>query len=360
MDINKNYYQILNVDKTADDQEIKKAYRTLTKKYHPDKSGDEEMFKKINEANEILSDPDKRARYDSGSQHGQNYRGGFGGGGAGGFSDFFRSYKKPQSQYEQFTSDFGWDIEDFLRKGGFGGRGESTYMENLDIEITIEVSLKEIYNNMDKDVVYNRYVPCDTCHGSGEVPIDGYVSCHHCNGTGKNKTYNIDVSCINCNGTGKITKKVCPSCNASKLKLKKEKVTVNTFILNDSAKKLVYPNQGSFSKFNKGTVGKLILNLVPVPDGKYKKAGRDLYFKTKIDFKTAVLGGTIEYTHLDGKVYSVKIPDKTNNNARFKMREKGMLINTSGNRGDLYIDMEIYIDYYKLTDTDYELIKNLS
>jgi DnaJ-class molecular chaperone len=92
---------------------------------------------------------------------------------------------------------------------------------------------------------------------------------------------------------------------------------------------------------------------------RYKKSGKDLYYKTKLDFKTAILGGLLEYEHLDGKIYSIKIPEKTNTAARFKLKEKGLLINTNGNRGDLYIDIDLYVDYTKLKDEDIEILKKL-
>lgn len=359
MDLNKNYYHILGVDKNADDTEVKKAFRNLSKTHHPDKGGDDNKFKEINEASSVLSDTQKRNRYDNSSPHGKNFRNS----GFQNMNGFNFSYKESAPNYgdpfESYRTSFGGDIEDFLRRSGFGSFQRNDIFEDLDIKININISLEEIYNNRTKEFTYIRNVPCNTCAGSGEVNMSGHVTCHHCTGSGRMNLNGRDTICNNCSGTGRITKKVCNDCNGSKLKAKKETVPLtNLFILSDSERSIAYNNYGNYSKFVKDKVGRLILTLTPIFGEKYKKVGKDLYFKTKIDFKTAILGGSFEYEHLDGKI-SIKIPDKTNNGSRLKLKDKGLIMSPAGNRGDLYIDVEVYIDYDKLTDSNIEILKTL-
>jgi molecular chaperone DnaJ len=360
MDFNKNYYQSLGIDKNANDADIKKSFRNLSKLYHPDKGGDVNKFKEINEASSILLDVDKRAQYDTYSPYGKNYR--TNSGGFGGFGGFGNPYSNNSNPFEGFKSTFGSDIEEFLRRSGFRSNYQrEEFIENLDIELNIDISLEEIYNNKEKEFTYDRNILCNTCQGTGEVSMNGYVSCHHCDGNGRIIINGRESICNNCKGTGKIDKKVCSDCNGSKVKLKKETLPLtNLFVLSDNARTMIYNGYGNHSKHYKGKVGKLIINLNPIQDEKYKKVGKDLYFKYKLDFKTAILGGNIEYEHLDGKTYSIKIPEKTNNNARFKLKEKGMMVNQYGNRGDLFIEIELVIDYSKLNTYDLELIKKIS
>jgi len=356
MDFNKNYYQILGVDKITEEQDIKKAFRNLSKTHHPDKGGNSDTFKSINEANSILSDSTQRAKYDTSSPHGANYRqrtNGFSGGSNNPFNE------GTQNPFNTYRTHFGVDIEDFLNKSGFRNRYYEE-IEDLDIELTINITLKEIYNNTPKDFTYIRNVKCTTCEGSGEVNMVGYVECHHCNGTGRGNN-DINTICSNCKGSGKITKKICNDCNGTKVKLKKETLPLsNLFILSENHRTIAYNGYGNSSKNYKDKVGRLVLQLIPTGDKNYKKVGKDLYFKTKLNFKTAILGGSLEYEHLDGKIYSVKIPEKTNNLARFKLKEKGLMITQQGNRGDLYIDIELFIDYTKLSSLDIEILKNLT
>jgi molecular chaperone DnaJ len=371
MDYNKNYYRVLEVDKNADEQDIKKSFRNLSKLYHPDKGGDTNKFKEINEAHSILTDVSKRKIYDNSSPHGKGYKppqNNY----TNAFNNIYNNpytknpysdnaYQENDKSHEDVSSsyktNFGFDIEDFLRRSRFKDIYEETIQEDLDIEINANITLEEIYNNETKQFTYNRNVYCGTCNGEGEILMNGHVSCHHCSGSGKIGS----MLCSNCSGSGKITKRKCPDCNGTKTFLKKETIPIsNLFVLSDTTRNVSYNGYGNVSKFNKGKIGKLILNLVPITNEKYKKLGKDLYYKSKIDFKTAILGGYLDYEHLDGKTYSIKIPEKTNSVARFKLKEKGLLFTIQGNRGDLFIDTELYIDYDKLNDIDIEILKRLS
>lgn len=359
MDYNKNYYQVLGVDKNSAEADIKKAFRNLSKTHHPDKGGDANKFKEINEAHSILTDVQKKNQFDANSPHGKNYRVNTGFGGFGGnnrTNPFNEAYGNP---YDAYKTNFGNDIEEMLRRSGF--KFQQEVIEELDIDLVINISLEDIYNNKAKEFTYIRNVHCTTCDGTGEMTMNGHVFCHHCNGKGRVMNPNGRESiCGNCSGSGKITKKVCDDCNGSKVKLKKETLPLKgLFSLNEKQEVYLHPNLGNASKYYKSKVGKLVLHLNPIIGDRYKKSGKDLYYKTKLDFKTAILGGLLEYEHLDGKIYSIKIPEKTNTAARFKLKEKGLLINTNGNRGDLFIDIEIYVDYNKLKEEDIEILKKL-
>lgn len=351
MNTKKNYYSILGVDKNSDDKDIKTAFRNLSKQHHPDKGGDAEKFKEINEAYTILSDTKQRNQYDLSSSHGKNYNPN---------SNPFEGFGNPFGG--GFTTDFGFNIDELLRQSGFRSNFRQEVYEDLDIELKIEIPLKDIYNNTPREFTYMRNSSCNTCNGTGEVKMQGHVNCHHCNGKGRIKNSNNTESiCTNCGGTGKIDKKVCPDCNGNKVKLKKETLPLtNLFVLGDSARTIVYNGYGHKSKHYKDRAGKLILNLYPLGDNKYKKSGFDLHYTVQIDYKTAILGGNFEYEHLDGKTYSIKIPEKTNNKTKFALKEKGMMINQQGNRGNLFIEVELFIDYSKIKDVDIELLKKLN
>lgn len=295
MDLNKNYYTTLGVDKNADEATIKKAYRELSKKHHPDKGGDGNVFKEINEANSILGDSGKKNQYDTQSKYGKNPN---------------PYSQNPFGNMGGFHSDFGFDMNDFLRRSGFGFTRE---YENLDLEIQYEVSLDKIYNNGSVVVEFTRYVQ--------DIQPD----------------------------------------NSIVLKPKKETVTVNNMaILSDQIRSVRYDGMGNYSKTNRDMAGNIVIHLVPNFGNLYKKIGKDLYVPRKLDIKTAVLGGNIEIEHLDGKTYSVKIPPKSNNGFKYKLREKGLIFNNLGNRGDLYVEVELFVDYDKLTEQDLELISKLS
>lgn len=337
-----NYYNILGVDSSANIEDIKKKYRELAKLHHPDKGGDPEKFKKINEAYETLGDSDKKIKYDNKLNN---------------KFDSFGSNPFGGNGYGNPFKDFGFDkfdMSDFLRNSGF-------MFEELNIEAHVHISLEEIYNNTVKNVTYTRDVGCTTCNGSGYVMMNNSVTCSHCNGLGQTKFGNKIIGCNNCNGTGKISKNVCSDCHGSKIKSVKETVSLNNlFAVGDSVRQVIYEGYGNLSKRQKNKIGNLIVILIPIASDKWERSGFDLYYKMDLDFKTAILGGNIDYTHIDGKTYTITINEKTNNNSKLKLKSKGLLIDNNGNRGNLYIDVKLYINYSKLTENDISILKTLS
>ena len=344
MDLNKNYYQILGVDKNADDSAIKKSYRKLANKHHPDKGGSEDKFQELNEANTVLSG-DERDVYDMQSPHGQHpmqqgFGGGFGGGG-GGFG--------------------GVNLDDLFRNG-FGRGSGFPVREELDLNMSLKVSLKEIFNNSTKTVKYNRKIHCKTCDGVGRVNNGESPSCRACNGSGRERYPNgMEGICKACHGTGKIHSN-CKTCDGTKLEDTQETLKIDfVFIAGGGhAKTVARPGLGNASKESISRVGDLNITLVPLFDKKYEQKGLDLYYTIKVDIKTAILGGKVRYVHLDDKSLDIKIPPKTKNGDIFRMSGKGLMRNREGSRGDFYVKVELDINYDKLNDSDLKLIENIN
>lgn len=293
MDLNKNYYEILGVDKTANESEIKKSFRNLSKIHHPDKGGDANKFKEINEASSVLSDSKQRIQYDNNSRFGASYnpnRNNFGGNPFGGYSNPFE--------------DFGFDMADFFRKSGFA---DSRNYENLDIVLEVKISLDDVYNNISNSFKYNRNI-------KGE------------NGNVVSKLEDLTID--------------------------------NPFKLQGGQNRVQYNNLGHWSK-NTDRTGNLIVNIYVVNSSAYDRYGKDLLYNTEIDYLLAICGGKFEYTHLDGKKYSLTIPERMEDKTRLKMPKKGMLINNNGDRGDLYIDFFIKVDYSLITDNEVKILKTI-
>lgn len=338
----KNYYETLGVGKDATSDDIKKAYRTLVKKYHPDlHPGDKaaaEKFKEINEANEVLSDEKKRKQYDFEQEHpGMGGAGGFGGsggfGGFGGFEDIFG------------------DIF-----GGFGGRRErgqrNTRGEDLTVEITL--SFLDAAKGCRREVVYTRNEPCKTCKGTGAKGGTAYKTCPKCNGTGQVQytTSNgffrsVNVrTCDECNGTGKKIIDACPDCKGKGYNKVNTKVILDIPAGADTGSYLKKAGYGEASK-NGGVAGDLIA-VIKVEESKiFKRKNFDLYVDVPISFKTAVLGGKVKVPLID-QTLEYAIPEGTQSGKVFFVRGKG--IKTNRGTGDLYIVVSVEVPT-KLTKT---------
>jgi molecular chaperone DnaJ len=331
MNLNKNYYEVLGVSRTSDEATVKQAYRNLSKTHHPDKGGNEEKFKEVNEAFSVLGSKDKKQKYDRDSPNGANYN--------------------PNS----FNGGF-WDFSsnnfDFQ---GFGG-GFNSFFEDLDIKTRKEVSLKDIYNDNSITLDFTRNVPCSRCDGMGVEESKDSDECSICEGKGVRDNGYHKLSCEYCNGSGTIHTKQCTKCTGRKLNAKKESITVdNTHVLREE-QSMAYGGMGNFSTLNRRTKGNLIITLVPERQSVYRREGDNLLISVDVDFVTAILGGSFEHEHLDGKTYSIKIPASTNNGNKFKLSGKGMFRQDKRSRGDLIFLVNLVIDYDKV---DIEKIKAL-
>ena len=334
----KDYYSILGVDKNASQDDIKKAYRTLVKKYHPDlHPGDEkaaEKFKEINEANEVLSDEKKRKNYDTyGDPNGG--MGGFGGAGASGFSGF--------GGFEDIFGDI------FGGMGGFGGGRSRAKTKTKGEDITIELTLSflDAAKGCRREIVYTRNEPCSTCRGTGAKGGTAYKTCEKCGGSGQIQyaTSNgffrsVNVRpCDECNGTGKKILETCPDCKGKGYSKNTTKITLDIPSGADTGSYIKKVGFGEAS-YNGGPAGDLIVVMKVEPSKIFKRKNFDLYVEVPISFKTAALGGKVKIPLIDDTI-DYTIPEGTQNGKVFYVRGKG--IKYSKGVGDLYIVISVEV-----------------
>ena len=333
----KDYYAILGVDKNASADDIKKAYRTLVKKYHPDlHPGDKEAaekFKEINEANEVLSDEKKRKQYDFEREHPGmgGMGGGFSGGGFSGFSGGFEDI-------------FG-DIF-----GGFGGGRTSraqTKTKGEDITVELTLSFLDAAKGCAREVSYTRNEPCAACKGTGAKGGTAYKICDKCGGTGQvqytqSNGFFRQVSvraCDECGGTGRKIIEPCAECKGKGYIKNNTKITLNIPAGADTGSYLRKPGYGEASR-NGGPAGDLIAVIKVEPSKIFKRKNFDLYVSVPVSFKTAALGGKVKVPLIDD-VMDYTIPEGTQSGKIFFVRGKG--IKTPRGTGDLYIEAVVEV-----------------
>lgn len=345
MDYNKDYYLELGVNKDASDEDIKKAFRKLAHKHHPDKNhGNKESelkFQKLNEANSILSDSKTRQEYDTRSPHGNSYSpfNQFGGGGGQGFEFHFGG---PGDDF----------FSQFFGGGGGGGfnpfdpfrRATEEFRENLDINVNATINLKQIYNNENLNIKYQKNIHCDKCNGTGFDNTSHSDICEVCDGKGKDA---YGRNCTYCNGGGKIYTGQCPNCKGEKVILKDTEITLQNLAQLRTNVRNAQPGFGHQSKYYREKVGNLVLNILINRDDKYEIINHyELHKNIDIHFKDAIDGAEINYTHIDDSFLKIKLPTKTKNGDIIKVKGKGLLKNNS--RDDLYLKINIIIDYSRI------------
>ena len=332
----KNYYDVLGVSKNATQDEIKSAYRKLAKKYHPDfNPGNKEAaekFKEVNEANEVLSDEQKRKQYDFQLEHPN--MGGMGG--SGGFSGFAGGF-----------SDLG-DIFNSFFGGGFGSsRQQARPARGADIEQTVRLSFLDAIKGCSKEISYFRNEPCRSCNGTGAKGGTEYQKCSRCNGTGTVR-YQQDTlfgrtvqvgACPDCGGTGrKITEK-CPDCKGKGCKRTETRITVNIPAGVDKSSYIKKRGYGQAAP-NGGESGDLYIYFQIEPHKLLRREDKDLYVTVPISYKTAVCGGKILVPGIDD-VIEYTVPEGTASGTRFPLRGKG--VKTVNGTGNLYVTVEIEV-----------------
>ncbi|MBQ0934748.1 molecular chaperone DnaJ [Ideonella paludis] len=347
----RDYYDVLGVPKNASEEEIKKSYRKLAMKYHPDRNqGDgakaaEEKFKEAKEAYEMLSDAQKRAAYD---QHGHAgvdpNAGGFRGGeGMGGFADAF--------------GDIFGDI--FGGGGRRGGGGQQVYRGN-DLSYAMEITLEEAANGKDTQIRIPSWENCDTCGGTGAKPGTKAKTCTTCNGSGtvhmRQGFFSVQQTCPHCQGTGKIIPEPCTSCNGAG-RIKKQK-TLEVKIPAGINEGMRIRSAGNGEPgTNGGPAGDLYIEIRIKQHDIFERDGDDLHCTVPISVVTASLGGTIEVPTLAGKV-EIELPEGTQHGKTFRLRGKGIKGIRSSYPGDLYCHVTIEIPI-KLTEHQRKLLKEL-
>ncbi|MBE5743473.1 MAG: molecular chaperone DnaJ [Clostridiales bacterium] len=328
-----NYYEILGVDKNATQDQIKTQYRKLARQYHPDlHPGDEQAaqkFKEINEANETLSDPEKRKKYDFELENpGMGGFGGFDGGGFGGFGDIFGDI------FSSFT-------------GGSAGARSEQNRKGQDITLEVELSFLDAAKGCKREIKYNRNEPCKTCKGTGAKNGTAYETCKTCKGSGQVQYVSgggffrsISVkACSDCNGTGrKITNK-CTDCGGKGYNKTQTVVTLDIPAGADNNSYMKKRGYGNASTVG-GEPGDLIVVFRLLPHKLFKRKNFDLYVEVPISYTTACLGGKVKIPTLDDS-YELTIPDGVQSGKTMIVRGKG--IKTRNGVGDLYVTIVVEV-----------------
>ena len=334
--MNKDYYNILGVEKKASKEDIKKAFRKLAHKYHPDKKdGDESKFKEVNEAYSVLSDDKKRAEYDS---YGHVFSGNGGGPQGGGFD--FSGFQAAGAQGFEF------DLGDLF--GDFFGGGGQRVRRGADISIDIELSFKESVFGTNRKVVLTKSSMCSTCNGDGAKPGTEMTDCTTCNGAGKIHdtktsilgTFTSVRPCKACQGHGKIPKEKCGSCSGTGVTRKQEEISIQVpaGINNGEMIRL----SGAGEALQGGIPGDLYIKVHVVTDKAFKKEGSNIIMDLSVKLTDAISGATYGVKTLDGDL-QVKIPAGVSFGEMLRVKEKGVPIGDSGKRGDLLIKLNIQL-----------------
>lgn len=346
----RDYYEILGVSKNATKEEIKKAYRKLSKQYHPDinKEPDaDKKFKEIAEAYEVLSDDTKRAQYDQFGHAGPG-QGGFGGGG---FSDFggFGGFE------DIFSSFF----------GGSRRQDPNAPRKGDDLQYRMNITFEEAVFGKQTEIEIPKEVTCETCNGSGAKPGTSPKTCDKCNGSGQmNQTIDTPLgrivnrrTCNYCHGTGKIIVEKCPTCfgKGTVQKRKKIKVTIPEGV--DDGQQLRVSGQGE-PGINGGPAGDLYIVFKVAEHPYFKREGDDIFYDLKISFPQAALGDEIEVPTIHGKV-KLKIPAGTQSGAQFRIKDKGVKNVHGYGRGHQYVNV-IVVTPTKLTERQKQLLREFA
>ena len=339
----RDYYEVLGVSKGASEDEIKKAYKKLARKYHPDMNpGDkeaEEKFKEVNEANEVLSDPDKKARYDQFGFAGVDPSYGAGAGGPG-WGDGAAGF------------DFG-DLGDIFGSffgGGFGGaqrRNPNAPQRGESIRAAVTVTFTEAAFGCEKEISVERSEQCPTCKGNGCAAGTTPEVCPTCHGSGSVQTrrqtpmgvFASTAPCTKCGGTGRIIHQPCPDCHGQGRIRKRRSIKVNIPAGIDDGQTISLRGQGHAGK-NGGPSGDLLITVMVQPHEIFRREGTSVFCEAPITYAQAVLGGTLEIPTIDGKV-KYDIPEGTQTGSVFRLRGKGIPVLNGRGRGDQYVTVTI-------------------
>ncbi len=334
----RDYYEILGVSRNAKPDDIKKAYRKLAVKFHPDKNpGDhtaEEKFKELGEAYEALSDADKRAAYD---RYGHAaFTGGMGGGGGGGFHD-------PMDMFSQvFGGAFGGGFEEFF---GGGRKQRSGKQRGSDLRYDLEITLEEAANGVEKELEIERYVPCDTCEAKGTKGSGGVRTCQTCGGRGviarQAGIFVQQSACPECRGTGETVSDPCPSCRGEGRVQRDSRIKLRIPAGVDTGTRLRSSGNGD-GGVRGGEAGDLYVFLHVRDHDVFERDGSDLFCEVPLPFSVAALGGELKVPSLDGQS-SIKIPAGTQGGTVFRLREKGIQSLSTKRRGDLHVRVQVEV-----------------
>ncbi|MFP5413143.1 MAG: molecular chaperone DnaJ [Gammaproteobacteria bacterium] len=347
------YYEVLGVAQNASDEELKKAYRKLAMKYHPDRNPDskeaEEKFKEVKEAYETLSEPQKREAYDRFGHAGVDPNAGFGGGpggfgaGAGGFADVF--------------GDIFGDIFGGARQGGGGRAG---VYRGADLRYAMEITLEQAARGYTTEIRVPSWESCETCHGTGAKPGTKPKTCGTCNGQGAVRVqqgfFSIQQTCPTCHGTGKVIPDPCTACDGVGRVKKTKTLEVKIPAGIDDGMRIRSAGNGE-PGLNGGPPGDLYVEIRVREHSVFQRDGDDLHCEVPIGITTAALGGKIEVPTLDGKA-EIDLPEGTQSGKQFRLRGKGIKGLRASYPGDLYVHIAIETPV-RLTEHQKKLLREL-
>ena len=364
----RDYYEVLGVDKNVTDDELKKAYRKMAKKYHPDANPDnkeeaEKKFKEVNEAYEVLSDKQKRQMYDQFGFNGPQYGGGQGGGyysygsdfsGFGGFSDF---------------GDFG-DLGDIFSSffGGGSSRSRSSNgpRKGADLRVNLNITFEEAYLGVEKEITLNRNETCSACNGTGAQKGTSAETCGMCGGKGKIKQVvttpfgqmSTQKTCTTCGGTGKVIKNPCTTCHGKGINRKSVKIKVKIPAGIDDGQTVVLKDEGEPGA-NGGPKGNLYIVVHLKKHSIYSRQGEHVLCDIPITITNATLGADLEIPMVDGTKEKYKIPEGTQTGTRFVIKNKGFKNVNANWRGDFVFTVVVQTPK-KLTAEQRKLMMELA
>jgi len=343
----RDFYEILGVNRDASDEDIKKSYRKLAMKYHPDRNPDqkdaEEKFKEAKEAYEVLSEAEKRRAYDAYGHAGVNPQvgGGHGGEGFGGFS-------------EAFGDIFG---EIF---GGRGGRGGQQVYRGADLRYNMDITLEQAARGTETKIRIPSLEDCETCKGSGAKPGTSAKTCHTCNGPGQVRMqqgfFSIQQTCPTCHGTGKVIPEPCTACSGAGRVKKHKTLSVKIPSGVDDGDRIRLSGEGE-AGVNGGPPGDLYVVVQLKAHAVFQREGADLHCEMPISFSVAALGGEINIPTLDGEA-KIKIPAETQSGQVFRLRGKGIRPVRQTSAGDLMCHVVVETPV-RLTDRQKEILREL-
>ncbi len=366
--MNKDYYSVLGVEKTASEDEIKKAFRKLAHQYHPDKSGgDDKKFKEINEAYQVLSNKEKRAQYDRFGQAfsagggpaygGEGFPGGFD------FGNFPGGFPGGMNWETGGAQDFSDIFESFFEQ--FGGGRRKTYAQGNDIEVIQEITLEEVLSGVSRHLGLKTYVPCNVCHGLGYDKKQGVSQCATCRGRGEIKVERRTFfgnfaqvkACPECGGSGEVPKAPCPECKGKGRVIGRKEITVQIAPGIEDGQIIKIAGAGEAGEKSGGS-GDLYVVVRVKPHPVFKRQKADLYATAGVNILDALIGKEIVIEGLGGEKLRVEIPRGFALQEKIRVPGKGLPHFGGGARGDVYVTLDVRLPKH-LSEKAKKLLKDL-
>ena len=333
-----SYYQLLGVEKNADDKAIKSAYRRLAKQYHPDRNpgdaGAERRFKQINEAYEVLKNEQSRAAYDALGHAAFKAHGAAGAGGAGAGMG--------GAGFASMSDIFGNLFDDIM---GGQARRRDARRRGEDLRYDMPISLEDAYSGRRAEIPVTTPVACEACSGSGAAPGTRPSACPACGGAGRLRTsqgfFTVERPCPQCQGRGERIETPCPQCGGNRRVRKQRRISVDIPAGIEDGTRIRLTGEGAPAPAGGGGNGDLYIFISVRPHALFQRQGADLFCQVPVSMTTAALGGDVEIPSLSGQRLKIKIPEGCQNGRRFRLRAKGMPVLQSREHGDLYVEVGV-------------------